>query len=108
MKPAQGVDAGACLPLVPSIGALCCVVNASLLVRLRRVVRRSCLIFFFFRYFFSPTPVLCSLVAPGADKEGLVQSHPIDKLHMDNRLTEQGVEEVSLFVSGIGRDQNCT
>lgn len=30
----------------------------------------------------------------GADKEGLVQSHPIDKLHMDNRLTEQGVEEV--------------
>eukprot|EP00752_Nemacystus_decipiens_P008815 g7867.t1 len=29
----------------------------------------------------------------GADKEGRVQSHPIDKLHMDNRLTEQGVEE---------------
>lgn len=30
----------------------------------------------------------------GADKEGLVQSHPIDKLHMDNRLTDQGVAEV--------------
>eukprot|EP00903_Cladosiphon_okamuranus_P019237 g17690.t1 len=29
----------------------------------------------------------------GADKEGRVQSHPIDKLHMDNSLTEQGVEE---------------
>lgn len=30
----------------------------------------------------------------GSDKEGLIQSHPIDKLHMDNRLTEQGVGEV--------------
>ncbi|CAM9896935.1 unnamed protein product [Ascophyllum nodosum] len=29
----------------------------------------------------------------GADREGLIQSHPIDKLHMDNRLTEQGVAE---------------
>lgn len=35
----------------------------------------------------------------GADKEGRVQSHPIDKLHMDNRLTEQGVEEVCVCVS---------
>lgn len=35
----------------------------------------------------------------GADREGRVQSHPIDKLHMDNRLTEQGVEEVRLGVS---------
>lgn len=32
----------------------------------------------------------------GSDKEGRVQSHPIDKLHMDNRLTEQGVEEVGM------------
>lgn len=30
----------------------------------------------------------------GADKEGRIQSHPIDKLHMDNRLTDQGVAEV--------------
>ncbi|CAN0467372.1 unnamed protein product, partial [Ectocarpus sp. 12 AP-2014] len=29
----------------------------------------------------------------GSDKEGVVQSHPIDKLHVDNRLTDQGVEE---------------
>ncbi|CAN0125763.1 unnamed protein product [Ectocarpus sp. 8 AP-2014] len=28
-----------------------------------------------------------------SDKEGVVQSHPIDKLHVDNRLTDQGVEE---------------
>lgn len=34
----------------------------------------------------------------GADKEGRVQSHPIDKLHMDNRLTEQGVEEVRVYL----------
>lgn len=30
----------------------------------------------------------------GSDKEGRIQSHPVDKLHMDNRLTDQGVEEV--------------
>lgn len=30
----------------------------------------------------------------GSEKEGVIQSHPIDKLHMDNRLTDQGVAEV--------------
>eukprot|EP00904_Undaria_pinnatifida_P006866 jgi/Undpi1/3309/HiC_scaffold_15.g06683.m1 len=29
----------------------------------------------------------------GSEKEGVIQSHPIDKLHMDNRLTDQGVAE---------------
>lgn len=33
-----------------------------------------------------------------ADREGLVQSHPIDKLHMDNRLTDQGVAEVCVYL----------
>lgn len=33
-----------------------------------------------------------------SDKEGRVQSHPIDKLHMDNRLTDQGVEEVRVVL----------
>lgn len=66
--------------------------------------RRSSPVYFF--VIFSLRPRLGSLVAPGADKEGLVQSHPIDKLHMDNRLTEQGVEEVSLIMASIGLSQN--
>ncbi|CAN0468092.1 unnamed protein product [Hapterophycus canaliculatus] len=41
----------------------------------------------------------------GSDKEGLVQSHPVDKLHMTNRLTEQGIEETQRAASvlrGLG------
>lgn len=30
----------------------------------------------------------------GSDREGLIQSHPIDKLHIDNGLTDEGVLEV--------------
>lgn len=57
-------------------------------VELELIILRLWLLFYGSSYF------LMRSGQGGSEKEGLIQSHPIDKLHMDNRLTDQGVEEV--------------
>lgn len=60
----------------------------------RRTVYRYCLLRFVLAETENDSYFLMRSGEGGSDKAGVIQSHPIDKLHADNGLTEQGVLEV--------------